>query len=301
MGKIIITGANGFLGKNLLNHLSDFGISSARLLDIHSMKADPSLSVHYDQFTLDLADKSLGKLIDTDDVAIHLAWRSNPAVTGSDVDVEMELNWEASKNLIEACASKNAKLVFISSGGTVYGKQQYLPIDEIHPTKPVSAYGEVKLRVEKEIEEKGSRDQLKYVILRPSNLYGPGFSLKKGLGVIGHWVEMIREGKPIQMVGQGELVRDFIHIDDLCKGILSCLELENETLNIGSGKGVSLKELSLIFESLIQKPLEIKHLEDRNFDVDTNVLSIDKIQQLTGWSPTISLEEGIRRLLAESH
>ncbi|MEQ9306734.1 MAG: hypothetical protein RJQ14_22660, partial [Marinoscillum sp.] len=72
-------------------------------------------------------------------------------------------------------------------------------------------------------------------------------------------------------------------------------------LNIGSGKGVSLKELSLIFEDLIQKPLEIKHLEDRNFDVDTNVLSINKIQQLTDWSPKISLEEGIGRLLDDKH
>jgi UDP-glucose 4-epimerase len=297
MSNVIITGANGFLGRSLLTHLADFEISSVKLFDIHPFQEDFALRVNYEQYVLDLADTKLIDHINAGDTVVHMAWRSNPSVTGEDVEAEMKLNWDASKNLINACAEKDAKLVFISSGGTVYGRPEYVPIDEIHPTNPVSAYGTVKLKVEEAIKEASAESGMKYVILRPSNLYGPGFSLKKGLGVIGHWVDMIKHDQPIKMVGKGELVRDFIHISDLCKGILSSLKLENEILNMGSGKGTSLDELRLVFEGLIQHPLQIVHLVDRDFDVKTNVLSIDKIQRLTEWSPEISLEQGVRQLL----
>lgn len=299
MGKIIITGANGFLGKNLVNHLSAFNVNAVTLLDINPIAIDLQAELNVEMFVLDLATDSLALHIDKDDTVIHLAWRSNPSITGSDVDAEMELNWKASQNLINVCSRKKAKLIFISSGGTVYGKPSYTPIDETHPTNPISAYGQVKLKVEQSIKEARAKNGLKYVILRPSNLYGPGFNLEKGLGVIGHWVEMIRTGKPIQMVGEGNLTRDFIHIDDLCKGILNCLKLENETLNLGSGTGVSLKELSGVFENLIQRQLEIIHLEDRKFDVETNVLAISKVQKLTNWTSEISLAKGIASLLKE--
>lgn len=297
MSNVVITGANGFLGKSLVKHLVDFEISSVKLLDIHPIQEDLGLDINYEQHVLDLKDRALRDHINKEDVVIHLAWRSNPSVTGEDIAAEMELNWAASENLIDVCVEQNAKLIFISSGGTVYGKPEYLPIDELHPTNPVSAYGAVKLKVEKAIKEASTQSGMKYVILRPSNLYGPGFSLKKGLGVIGHWVDMIKNNQAIKMVGRGELVRDFIHIDDLCKGILSCLTVENEILNMGSGKGTSLDELRIIFEELIHRPLDIVRLEDRDFDVKTNVLSIDKIQKLTSWHPRITLSQGIERLL----
>ncbi|WP_436517822.1 NAD-dependent epimerase/dehydratase family protein [Ekhidna sp. To15] len=297
MSNVLITGANGFLGKSLLTHLADFEISSVKLLDIHPILEDLSSDIGSEQYVLDLADQKLADCVDSKDVIIHTAWRSNPSVTGEDIEAEMELNWAASKNLIDVCIEKKAKLIFISSGGTVYGRPEYLPIDEIHPTNPVSAYGAVKLKVEEAIKEASVKSGMQYVILRPSNLYGPGFSLKKGLGVIGHWVDMIQHKQPIKMVGKGELVRDFIHIDDLCKGILSCMSVENETLNMGSGKGTSLDELRIIFEELIHRPLDIIRLEDRDFDVKTNVLSIDKIQKLTAWYPRITLSQGIKRLL----
>ncbi|MEQ8905495.1 NAD-dependent epimerase/dehydratase family protein [Ekhidna sp.] len=299
MGKIIITGANGFLGKNLINHLSDFGIRSAALLDIHSTEIESDQHINLIQHKIDLASDSgaLNDLVEEGDKVIHLAWKSNPAVTGADIEAEKQLNWEASKNVIDVCTNKNAKMIFISSGGTVYGEPEYLPIDEEHPTNPISAYGIIKLKVEQAIREASVQNGLQFVILRPSNLYGQGFSLKKGLGVIGHWVDMIKNNQPIKMVGEGVLTRDFIHVDDLCKGILNCINLNNETLNLGTGKGISLKELSVIFEKLIDRPLDIIHLEDRNFDVDTNILSVKKVQKLTGWKPLVSIEVGIDQLL----
>lgn len=297
MKKVVVTGANGFLGKNLTGHLADFEISSVKLLDIHPVELNGSIGVKHEQDAIDLADESLVDHINKDDVVIHLAWRSNPAVTGADLTAEMGLNWDASRNVINVCAAKEAKLMFVSSGGTVYGKPEYLPIDEKHPTNPISAYGSVKLKVEEAIKEANKKSGLQYIILRPSNLFGPGFSLEKGLGVIGHWVEMVKKNQPIKMVGEGELVRDFVHVDDLCRGILSCLRLENETLNLGSGNGTSLNELSIIFKRLIGRPLKIEHLESRGFDVQSNVLSIEKIQRLTNWSPAITLEQGIADLL----
>lgn len=258
----------------------------------------PGSKTVFDHYQIDLGKESVEKYVDQGDTVIHLAWRSNPAVTGEDVEEEMALNWPAFNDLVTVCAKKHAKIVFVSSGGTIYGKPNYIPIDEGHPKNPISAYGKVKLKAEDAIREAHKRHGLSYVIVRPSNLYGPGFSLDKGLGVIGHWVEMVKHNQPLKMIGAGLQTRDFIHVEDLCNGLLSSIHLQNETINLGSGIGISLKELSGLFQELSEEALEIIHLEDRNFDVDTNVLSIEKVSELTGWKPAISLKEGISRLLS---
>jgi UDP-glucose 4-epimerase len=296
--RLVISGANGFLGKNLVNHIAHEEFEFVRLLDIHYPDENTNLKCKYDRHAIDLSSPDLSDLITSNDVVIHLAWRSNPAVTGADVNTESELNWIPSSNLIDVCVQKNAKLIFISSGGVVYGKSMYLPIDEDHPTNPISAYGEVKLRVEKMILRKNQETGLQYVILRPSNLYGPGFSTKKGLGVIGHWVEKIRDNESIQIIGDGEQVRDFIHVDDLSRAILKCLTIENEIFNVGTGDGVSLNQLKSLFESAIGKEIEVVRTDSRSFDVNQNVLSVKKIKRLTSWRPKIDLIKGIKDLIA---
>lgn len=295
--KVIITGANGFIGKNLIKHLSDFGIKSVKLIDVNPIKIYKSFGLSLVQHSLNLSDPLLSQHVEEDDIVIHLAWRSNPSVTGEDVDAEMEFNWDLSRNLIDVCSANKAKLIFISTGGAIYGKPEYLPIDEVHPTNPVSAYGAVKLKVEEAIKKASAESQMKYVILRPSNAYGPGFSLEKGLGVIGHWVERIKKHEPIQMVGKGDLVRDYIHIDDLCRGILSCIDLEQQILNLGTGVPTSLYDLSLLFGELSDSSIQVVNVENRTFDVPINVLSIDKVKELSNWTPTVSLKKGIADLL----
>lgn len=294
--RLVITGANGFLGKNLIQHVDGLGFSFVRLLDIHPVE-EIDMAIDYDTYAIDLADPSLENLIQENDVVIHLAWRSNPAITGGDVEAESELNWPASENLINVCTRKKAKLVFASSGGTVYGHPDEVPTKETHPTNPISAYGKVKLEVEKAIMKAHKGYGLQYLILRPSNLYGPGFNLKKGLGVIGHWVDTIKQGNSLKMVGDGQLTRDFIHVNDLCQGIMTALKVENEILNLGTGEGVSLNDLKQTFEKILGRTLPVVHLEDRKHDVEVNVLAIEKMRKLTNWTPKIKLEEGIRKLL----
>lgn len=295
--KVVLTGANGFMGKNLQHHLKDYGVDFVRLLDLHITSSAIQPPISFSKHEIDLADPSLSELIEPEDMVIHMAWRSNPVITASDISKEEAMNWAASINLIDACIRKKAKLIFISSGGAVYGHPEYDPIDEKHPTRPISAYGQLKLKVEQAILEAHKHSGLKYLIFRPSNLYGPGYSLQKGLGVIGHWVEMIKQNKPLKMVGDGMLTRDFIHADDLSRGILQALPVENEILNLGSGIGISLLELKQLFEKIISGKIKAIHLDSREHDVKKNILSIDKLHLLTGWSPMIPLEAGIRELL----
>lgn len=282
------------MGKNLVRNLSG-KIEFARLLDVNEVVLPKH--INSDSFLLDLASLEVAEMIDENDVVIHLAWRSNPSLTGSDVEAERKLNWGASKNLIDICTKKKAKLLFISSGGTVYGRPAYTPIDEKHPLAPISAYGKVKLEVEEEILRSSEKEGLKYVILRPSNLYGPGFSTDKGLGVIGHWVRQIKESQPLRIVGDGEQVRDFIHVDELSDAIMHCIDLENEILNVGTGTGISLNHLRKIFEEVIGYQIEVIRLEERDFDVANNVLSIEHIRQITSWKPHILLSKGIAELM----
>lgn len=297
--RLVITGASGFLGKNLIKHVSSNDVDFVRLLDLSTQEIQSDLEFEFDSHSIDLANSELDELISEGDTVIHLAWRSNPAVTGADIQAELDLNWQPTKNLIDICARKGAKLIFISSGGTVYGKSVYSPMDEEHETNPISAYGQVKLKVEEEILKQHKESGLKYLILRPSNLYGPGFSIDKGLGVIGHWVRMIKEEKSLLIVGDGEQVRDYIHVDDLCNAIMSCLNVDNEIFNIGTGEGVSLNQLKEIFEEVVGRQINSEFLDSRTFDVLDNTLSIDKIQKTTGWNPSISLQDGIKNLLSE--
>ncbi|TRX55603.1 NAD-dependent epimerase/dehydratase family protein [Fulvivirga sp. M361] len=295
MKKVIITGGNGFIGRALVQKLLLAGYQT-EIITKQNQKSDLPVKTH----PIGLGDKEkIKEILNTDVVVIHLAWSTVPVTSAIDSKNDVISNLPDSLNIIEACVENGvSNLLFFSSGGTVYGNPQKLPIDERHPTNPLSPYGIDKLMVEKYILMYSSRFSLPFTILRVSNAYGFNYRLTKPQGVIGHWVNNLKKGETLELVGEGNTIRDFIHVDDICNATMLLLEKPSfEIYNLGSQIGFSLKELFMMLEECLGRKLKTSRLSERSFDVSSNVLSIDKIKQHTGWEPLKQLRQEIVKIL----
>ena len=184
------------------------------------------------------------------------------------------------------------KLIFFSSGGTVYGSHRQA-VDEETPLRPQTLYARSKVLLEQIVAESG----LPYVILRLANPYG-GYQLNgKRQGVIPILLQKIYTNEVFTLFTTPESVRDYVYITDLAQALRRILDaaLDNTVLNVGSGCGKSLAEVIACVETETRKKLRIRQMESAVPQVECNVLSIQKLQRLTGYAPTISLTEGIRR------
>jgi UDP-glucose 4-epimerase len=190
------------------------------------------------------------------------------------------------------------RILYFSSGGTVYGIPCSNPIDENHPTNPISSYGITKLAIEKYLAIYASLYGIEHYILRPSNVYGPGQQLDIGQGVIGVMARHALRGEPIEIWGTGEAIRDYLYIDDMVTATMVLLAYEgpHRIFNVSGGEGYSLLDIIAILSSKIGSLTKI-HKPDRGFDVPMNVLDSSRICTETGWRPQIPLEEGIARTI----
>ncbi|WP_231098452.1 NAD-dependent epimerase/dehydratase family protein [Rhodovulum sulfidophilum] len=182
----------------------------------------------------------------------------------------------------------------MSSGGTVYGVPQHLPVPEAHPLEPISSYGIVKVAIEQFIRMEARLHELQAVILRPSKPYGPRQGHGGVQGVIGTFMGRLARGEPMQLWGDGSIVRDFIHVRDLARLCVAAAETgASGTFNAGAGEGRSIREiLDLIGEvSTLEVTPEIR--PGRNIDIPRVVLDIAAARQAIGWQPEIALCEGL--------
>ena len=208
------------------------------------------------------------------------------------------INLVGGLNVINASLkAKVKKLVFISSGGTVYGTPQYIPITENHPLNPICSYGINKLGVEKYCYLYKEIYDLNVVILRLANPYGDRQRLVSSQGVVPAFLDRAISGKPLEIWGDGSTIRDFLYISDVINAILqACFYNGSEYIfNIGSGSGVSLNDLVRAIETEFHQSLDVIYKPSRGFDVPINVLCIKRAQSLLNWSPKISIAEGLSR------
>jgi UDP-glucose 4-epimerase len=197
-------------------------------------------------------------------------------------------------------ASRNiGKLVFSSSGGTVYGEPIYVPLDESHPTNPKALYGVTKLAIEKYIYYCNREYGINASILRVSNPYGERQRVGSGQGAIGVFLHKALKGESIEIWGNGNIQRDYIYIEDVADAFVRALGYRGEKsiLNISSSEGKTLNELLDLIEGILGRPIERNYLPQRNFDVGVNVLDNSLAKKELGWAPKVSLIDGINRNL----
>ncbi len=192
------------------------------------------------------------------------------------------------------------KVVFISSGGTVYGMPQAVPIPESHPTEPRVSYAIAKLAIEKYLALFQSTHGLDHVVLRVANPYGERQRVDAAQGAVAVFLDRALRREPIEIWGDGTVVRDYLHVSDVARAFLRAIDYSGEprVFNIGSGSGCSLNELLAAIERLLGRTVERRYLPGRGFDVPRNVLDITRARDVLGWAPRVSLEEGLRATLA---
>jgi len=191
------------------------------------------------------------------------------------------------------------KLVFISSGGSVYGEPTILPILEDHPRNPLSSYGKAKKHMEDVLHFYGNRMDFDIAILRPGNIYGPELLNGRTKGIISAFFRSLFFGQPFTLIGDGKAIRDFVYVYDVVRAILYAIESKQRKIlwNVGTGIGYSVADvIQLISQAMSYRKPHVIYQAAYNTDVTKNILSIKRIRMECGWKPEISIEQGIQEL-----
>jgi len=230
----------------------------------------------------------------------HLASTTLPSTSNADITYDLESNVVATVRILETAASMHVRrLVFVSSGGTVYGMAQQNPIPESHPTDPICSYGIHKLTIEKYLQLFRSMASLDSIVLRVSNMYGECQDCDRPLGAVAHFTTRAVSGIPIEIWGDGTTTRDYIHVDDVVNALSKSVSYEGteRLFNIGSGRGVSLNQLVGMLEQRLSKPVRVNYQPRRGFDVFANVLDISRARHELSWTPRVTLEFGLESMI----
>jgi UDP-glucose 4-epimerase len=296
----LVLGGNGFIGSHLVDHLLAEG-HSVRVLDKyeeHYRKPLPLVDYQYGDFgNRGLLTEALRDI----DVVFHLISTTLPKTSNDDPAFDVQSNVVETLFLLEQCVTqKIRKIIFISSGGTVYGKPSVLPIPENSATDPECSYGITKLAIEKYLYLYWFLHRLDYCILRLANAYGERQRPTATQGVIPVFLERALRNDEIVVWGDGSVVRDYIYVTDIARALIKALTYsgENKIFNIGSGQGHSLNDVIHVIETVTGRALRAKYTEARTFDVPINVLDISRARSHLPWEPTMSLFEGITRMHA---
>lgn len=300
MATCLVLGGAGFIGSHLAEALARAG-HRVKLFDRPHLDRLPEFSRRsgFETFTGDfLNPQTLDPALRGTEAVFHLISTTLPKTSNDNPMYDVETNVLGTLRLLELCRRHGVrKIVFASSGGTVYGVPRSTPIDEAHPTAPTCSYGIHKLMVEKYLHLAHTLHGLDYCILRPANLYGPGQRLDIAQGAAGVFLDRALRKQPIQVWGDGSVVRDYVYVEDAVEAFVKALSFEGEEkiFNIGSGTGVSLKQLLGEIEALLGHPVAVEYSAPRTLDVPANVLDSGLARRRLGWRAKTPLAEGLSR------
>jgi len=238
------------------------------------------------------------RAIDGGDVVFHLVSTTLPKSSNDDPIYDVQSNVVGALQLFNAMVvCKIPKIIFISSGGTVYGIPKYLPIDEQHPTEPLVSYGITKLTIEKYLHLYERMHDIKTITLRVANPYGERQRIETAQGAVGVFLHRALTKMPIEIWGDGSVTRDYIHISDVVDAFTRAMEYagQKSVFNIGSGTGTSLNELVFMLEDVLGRSVKHNYLPARPFDVPVSVLNNNLAREELHWTPTTSMQDGIKR------
>ncbi|MBX7500027.1 NAD-dependent epimerase/dehydratase family protein [Qipengyuania sp. YG27] len=294
--RLLIIGGTGFIGRHFVRAARARGYE----VGIASRSARPDDD---NLGTCDWVEGGIETLCEVPrilaeyDWVCHLASTVVPASSNADPERDVRENLALFVRFLEAMRGQGAdRLLYLSTGGALYGPPDYSPINEDHPKRPVSSYGIVKVAAEMYLRMYREAYGLQPAIVRPSNPYGPGQTSIGQLGAVNTFLSLARDGREATIYGDGSIVRDFVHVDDLCAMLLAIVgRRASGTYNCGSGSGTSLNDLIAVVEEITGKPLARRHMPARSVDPASVVLDITRARKDLGWAPEIALRDGVRQ------
>lgn len=300
--RVVVLGGLGFMGSHLCRALLAAGYVVRAFDKPHAARAasgDFGRALEIVEGDVACAEEVIDASADAD-VLVHLVHTTVPGSSMEDPAHDLTSNVVTSVNWLRLLAGTAVRrLVFVSSGGTVYGLPRTVPIEEDHPTDPISSYGISKLAIEKYVAAYASMLGIDHFIVRPSNVYGPGQRLHTGQGVIGVMADRALRGEPLEVWGDGESLRDYLYVEDVADSVVRLLAYagEERVFNASSGVGHSVLDIVKTLREQLGSLPEVVHRPVRGYDVPANVLDFSRLQRATGWRPSVRLDEGVARTL----
>jgi UDP-glucose 4-epimerase len=309
--RVLITGGLGFIGSNLARRLVEAGAAvtladslipayGANLRNIADFKDRVTINV------CDVRDRfAIEYLIGTHDVLFNLAGQTSHLDSMTDPQTDLDINASAQLSILEACRRANPRIkVVFASTRQIYGRPDYLPVDEAHPVRPVDVNGINKLAGEWYHLLYNGVHGIRTSVLRLTNTYGPGMRVKDARQTfLGIWMRRLIEGKPLLVYGDGRQLRDFNYVDDCVEALLlvGASDVHNgKAYNLGSDEVTSLRDLAALMVNvgyagswqLVPFPSDRKAIDIGDYYGDFSLLS-----HATGWLPRVRLAEGLRRTI----
>jgi UDP-glucose 4-epimerase len=300
--KILVTGGAGFIGKHLVKYFLDNN-NSVTIFDNFSNSTRKSIN-HLIKKGAKIIEGDITKILDLEkitkdhEIVIHLAAKISVSESISNPSKTFLVNVNGTRNILEVCKKNNFKHIIIASSAAVYGEGvEDIKLKENQKLKPISPYGESKMKMEQEIEMFLKNKNITYTILRFFNIYGPNQS-DEYAGVISKFLKKIKQNENLEIFGDGSQTRDFVSINDIVNSINYAMQQQKSGIyNIGSGKSITIKELAEKIIFLSKKKLKILYFNTKNNEIKYSQALIESSKTDLKYSPKINLDKGIKELL----
>lgn len=300
--KVLLTGGAGFIGSHISDALIDAGREVVVIDNLSTGKAE-FVNPKATFYELDVTDPHVEEVFQRHrpQIVNHHAAQKDVNKSVQDPVFDAQVNILGTLNLLENCVRQGVgRFIFASSGGTVYGEPQRLPVSEDHRERPLSPYGVSKLTVEHYLRFYQKVHGISSVSLRYSNVYGPRQDPLGEAGVVAIFALRLLEGKPTVIYGDGEQARDFLYVADAAAANLAAERLTSaaaEVVNVGTGLGTSINHLLKRLTDALGLEFCPVYEKAREGEIRTICLDAQRANSLLGWAPTTSLDEGIRKTI----
>jgi dTDP-glucose 4,6-dehydratase/UDP-glucose 4-epimerase len=308
---VLITGGLGFIGSYLARRLVGLNAKVTLVDSLIPQYGGNLFNIHdiRDKVKVNISDvrdpHAMAYLIQGQDFLFNLAGQTSHLDSMTDPQTDLDINASAQLSILEACRKHNPQIrIVFASTRQLYGKPEYLPVDENHPIKPVDINGINKLAGEWYHLLYNNVYHIRACALRLTNTYGPGMRVKDARQTfLGIWIRNLIEGKPVQVFGDGLQVRDFNYVDDVVEAfLLSALDVraEGQVYNLGNTEYINLKDLAgMMVEIYGSGSYQVVPFppERKAIDIGDYYSDFTKINHALGWEPRVSLQDGLRKSL----
>jgi len=286
---VLVTGGAGFIGSYIVDLLIENGYNVV-VVDNMTLGKKVNINPKAKFYHLDITSPDLEKVFKENkiDYVSHHAAQAAVSVSTSDPIFDAKSNIIGTVNLLEMAKKYQIKKFIYASTAAVYGTPEYLPVDEKHPTIPMSNYGLSKLTAEKYIQ----LSELDYVIFRYANIYGLRQNAMGEAGVVSIFIEKIKNSQILEIHGDGQQTRDFLHAKDAAEANLKAIQkdVNSEIFNISTNLSISINKL---FDVIRNENTQVKYGKERDGDIKDSTLNNTKARTLLGWNPEYNLQQGL--------
>jgi UDP-glucose 4-epimerase len=296
--KVLVTGGAGFIGSHVVEQMIEAG-HEVVVVDNLSTGRKSNLHPKAKFYQVDIRDEALREVfeIERPEVVDHHAAQMNVRVSVADPLYDADVNIKGAVHMLELCREFAVrKVIFISSGGAVYGEPVYLPCDEEHPVKPLCPYGLTKYAFELYLYIYQQNYGMDYTVIRYPNVFGPRQDPLGEAGVIAIFTGQMLRDQPVTIFGTGEQVRDYVHVSDCARANVMALgKGSGRVFNLGSSTGTSVNEIFALLKKITGYEYDAKYAPAKLGETFRIYLNAERARLELGWTPTIGLEDGLRQ------